>query len=78
MNDRTHISLKSVKVRSWCTVVKRTVQFLLPDGRLPVEAKYSKEIGSLDIIFDEADYTTMPFVPCGSIGWISKTDLNHS
>jgi hypothetical protein len=51
---------------------------LLPDGRLPVEAKYSKEIGSLDIIFDEADYTTMPFVPCGSIGWISKTDLNHS
>jgi hypothetical protein len=20
----------------------------------------------------------MPFVPCGSIGWISKTDLNHS
>ena len=75
---KTHISLKSVKVGSWCTILKRAVQLLLPDSRLPVKAIHSQEIGSLDVIFDEAEYTTVSLVPLGSVGWISKTDLDHS
>ena len=61
--DLSIVPFKGVEVRSWRLVLELVVDLLVKHQRLSVHVKYSDVVGSLEVVLDEANYTTGPFVP---------------
>ena len=61
--DLSVVPLKGVEVRSGRLVLELVVDLLVKDHCLSVHVKDPDVVGSLEIVLDEADHTTGPFVP---------------